>query len=217
MTATLYKFPQQKAKTHKRIKNIDGVKYFSNSQVKLLRRAVRDQAATGRMTAIKEWMAIDLLTCTGLRVSEAANLRCGDCKVGYDDNRVFVRNGKGWLSAHIVINEALKRHLKQFLKWKSGRREPVGRDDFVFVGQRGAITSQGIQQIVKKYLKQLGLYESGKSAHALRHSFAVELYGKSKDIRATQKQLRHVSIQSTQIYADITREEIQNQMKGLWR
>jgi site-specific recombinase XerD len=31
-----------------------------------------------------------------------------------------------------------------------------------------------------------------------------------------QKQLGHASIQTTQIYADITREEIQANVKGLW-
>ena len=44
----------------------------------------------------------------------------------------------------------------------------------------------------------------------------VELYSKEKDLRAVQKQLRHRSIQSTLIYADVTAEDIQNQVKGLW-
>jgi site-specific recombinase XerD len=69
---------------------------------------------------------------------------------------------------------------------------------------------------LKKYLKKLGLYENGKSVHALRHSYAVELYSKEKDQRAVQKQLRHVSIQSTLVYADVTDETISEQIKGLW-
>jgi len=44
----------------------------------------------------------------------------------------------------------------------------------------------------------------------------VELYSKDKDLRAVQKQLRHVSIQSTLVYADVTDESIGNQIKGLW-
>ncbi len=80
-TATIIKFPTKaKAKKRLRIKNIDGVKYFSQKQIKLLRRTVKDQGATGKMTHIREWMTIDLLTCTGLRVSEAANVRCNDLK-----------------------------------------------------------------------------------------------------------------------------------------
>jgi len=78
------------------------------------------------------------------------------------------------------------------------------------------MTAQALQQIVKKYLKQLGLYEPGKSVHALRHSYAVELYSREKDLRAVQKQLRHVSIQSTLVYADVTKEQIAEQVKNLW-
>ena len=173
-----------------RVKNIDGVKYFSEKQIKMIRRAVRDQADIDEkkknVTAIKEWMVIDLLTSTGLRVSESANLRCGDLKLGYSESKIFVRDGKGHQSAHVVIPDSLKKHLKTFLGWKQQQGESVGDSDFLFIGQRGAWTSQAIQQIVKKYLRKLGLYERGKSVHSLRHSYAVELYSKMKDLRAVQ-------------------------------
>ncbi len=204
----------------KKIRNIDGIKYFTEQQIKALRRTVRDQAILDRkkdkVTGVREWMVIDLLTCTGLRVNEAANIRCGDLKTGYGESEVFVREGKGSVSGHVEIPDSLKKHLKQFLKWKDGQGEATGKNDYLFIGQRGPWTSQAIQQIVKKYLKVLGLYESGKSVHALRHSYAVQLYAKEKDLRAVQKQLRHVSIQSTQVYADVTKEDIQEQIKGLW-
>jgi integrase len=74
-----------------------------------------------------------------------------------------------------------------FLAGKTGNGELTGEDDHLFVGQRGAWTAQAIQQIVKKYLKKLGIYEKGKSVHALRHSYAVELYSKERDLRAVQK------------------------------
>jgi site-specific recombinase XerD len=205
----------------KKSKCINSVKYYNEAQIKQLRRMVRNQAEIdlqkGKVTSVREWIAIDLLTSTGLRVSEAANLKCGDLKLGYAENRISVRNGKGGISGYVVIPEALKKHLKSFLSWKKQRGEPIGNDDYLFVGQRGIWTTQAIQQIVKKYLKALGLYESGKSVHALRHSYAVELYSREKDLRTVQKQLRHVSIQSTLVYADVTDETISEQIKGLWQ
>ena len=224
-TAKVISFPseQQSKRTHKsggRIRSVDGIKYFNEKQIKMIRRAVRDQSEMdmkkGQVTAIREWMVIDLLTCTGMRVSEAANLRCGDLKIGYTESKIYIREGKGHVSGHVVINEAVKKHLKAFVGWKQQQGEHTGEDDYLFVGQRGAWTSQAIQQIVKKYLKKLDLYEKGKAVHALRHSYAVELYSKDKDLRAVQKQLRHVSIQSTLVYADVTDESIGNQIKGLW-
>lgn len=96
------------------------------------------------------------------------------------------------------------------------RGEPISQDDFLFIGQRGAMTSQAIQQIVKKYLKSLGIYEGGKSIHALRHSYVVEYYRRTKDLRGLQKQFGHSSIQNTQIYVDVCKEDIQMNIKGLW-
>ncbi len=224
-SARVVSFPSAKPVTKKkqassRIKNIDGVKYFNVKQIKMLRRTVRDQAEldfhAGKVTGIREWMVVDLLTATGLRVSEAANLRCGDLKIGYAKSKIFIRDGKGHVSGHVVVTESLKRHFKAFIGWKQKQGEAVGDDDYLFVGQRGAWTSQAIQQIVKKYLRQLNLYERGKAVHALRHSYAVELYSKEKDIRVVQKQLRHTSIQSTLVYADVTDETIGDQIRGLW-
>ncbi|MGO9377506.1 MAG: tyrosine-type recombinase/integrase [Dissulfurispiraceae bacterium] len=217
-------FPSTREKANERplrkIKNVDGIKYFSQQQIKLLRRTVRDQAALdqagGQITALREWIAIDIITSTGLRVSEAANVRCGDIRAGYGESALFVRDGKGSKSRTVQIPDSLKKHLKQFVAWKSSRGEATGHDDHLFLGQRGPWTSQAIQQLVKKYLKVLGLYESEKSVHALRHSYAVELYRQEKDLRTLQKQLGHASIQTTQIYADVTMEDIQNQIKGLW-
>ncbi len=202
------------------IKNIDGIKYFTEQQIKLLRRTVRDRAeldrSKGQVTAVREWLTIDLLTSTGLRVSEAANVRCGDLKAGYGESALFVREGKGSKSRTVQIPDFLKKHVKSFIAWKQSRGEHTGQNDHLFVGQRGPWTAQAIQQLVKKHLKALGLYESEKSVHALRHSYAVEFYRQKRDLKALQKQLGHSTIQTTQIYADVTADDIQQQIRGLW-
>ncbi|MBW1714493.1 MAG: tyrosine-type recombinase/integrase [Deltaproteobacteria bacterium] len=211
----------RKAREQKtKVTSVDGIKYFTSKEIKLLRRHVKRKAENdlkcGRKTAVREWMVVDLLTCTGLRVSEAANLRIKDLNISYGNSSIFVRNGKGNISGTVEIPASLKKHLKQFLRWKKEQGEGTSEDHFLFIGQRGKWTSQAIQQIVKKYLRQLNLYQNGKSVHALRHSYAVALYSKERDLRTVQKQLRHRSIQSTLVYADVTSEEIQSQIRGLW-
>lgn len=221
-TAKVIQFPGTKPQPARQrtVKNIDGIKYFSADQIRLLRRTVRDRADLARnkgaITAVREWAVIDLLTATGVRVSEAADVRCGDLRAGYGESALFIRNGKGQRSRTVQIPDALKKHLKQYIAWKQAQEEPTNPDDHLFIGQRGAWTAQAVQQVVKKYLKALGLYESEKSVHALRHSYAVEFYRQQRDLRALQKQLGHASIQTTQIYADVTAEDIQEQVKGLW-
>ena len=224
VSSKVIRFPASEERPAKRMRrrvtNVDGVKYFTGQQIKLLRRTARDHAeldrSKGKVTGVREWMAIDLLTSTGLRVSEAANVRCGDVKAGYGESAVFIRDGKGSRSRTVQIPDSLKKHVKRFLKWKQERGEGTGPDDHLFIGQRGPWTAQAVQQAVKKHLRALGLYESGKSVHALRHSYALELYRQERDLRAVQKQLGHASVQTTQIYADVTQDDIQGQIKGLW-
>jgi integrase/recombinase XerD len=199
----------------------DKIKYFDSKQIARLRRIVREKAFVAwskrQPTAIREWLAVDVLTSTGMRVSEVADLRCGDLSCGYGMSEIFVRNGKGSKSRMIQIPESLKTHLRHFINWKKERKEPTGEDDFIFVGQRGPWTSQAIQQLLKKYLRIMGIYEKGKSVHAIRHSYATELYRKSKDLRAVQKQLGHASIVTTTIYADVSKEDMREHLTGMWR
>ncbi len=110
-TGRVIHFPGAQQNPHRepshKITNIDGIKYYTEQQIKLLRRTVRDQSALdldrNQVTAVREWMAIDLLTSSGLRVSEAANLRCGDIKAGYGESALFVRDGKGSKSRTVQI------------------------------------------------------------------------------------------------------------------
>lgn len=198
----------------------DGFKYLTESDIKRLRREVRDAAVLAEQrvqcTAVRDWAAIDTLTCAGLREAELAALRCGDIRGGYGESEIRVRHGKGDKSRTVQVPQACKTHLMHFLAWKAQRGEPTGADDPVFVGQRGQWTPQAVAQCVKKWLKQLGLYERGKSAHSLRHSYAVEYYRNTHDLRGLQKQLGHSKIQTTTIYADVLKEDIQDNIKGLW-
>jgi len=206
----------------KTVRSYDTVKYFTKDQIQLIRKAARDSASLAltkrrpRVGAVRVWMVIDLITSTGLRVAEAADIRCGDIKSGYGQSELYVRDGKGHVSRTIQIPKTLKTHLNQFLKWKQNRNEPTGQDDYLFTGQRGPWKSSGIQQAVKVLLKSLNLYEKGRSVHALRHSYAFQLYRRQRDLRAVQKQLGHAHIQTTTIYADVSKEDIQQQITGLW-
>jgi len=161
-------------------------------------------------------MLIDLLTSAGVRAAEAADARCGDLRAAPGQSALYVRNGKGGKARTVQIPQSLKRHLKNFIRWKAFIGEPVHEDAPLFVGQRGPWRPCAVQQTVKRWLKRLGLYEPGKSAHALRHSYAVALYRRERDLRAVQKQLGHASIQTTQIYADVLEEDLQRQVRDLW-
>ena len=220
--AEIIQFPKRKQKhgPSRRVLEQRTVKYQTADQIRFLRRMVRNHAelheSKGNCTGIREWLVIDILTSSGLRAAEVADLRVGDCLVGHGKSALHVRSGKGSKSRVVQIPQALKLHLRKYLNWKQERGEPVGPDDHLFLGQRGPWTPQAVSQIVKKWLRLCGLYEVGKSAHSLRHSYAVEHYRKNGCLRGLQKQLGHSSSQVTEIYADVLEEDLRDQVKNLW-
>jgi site-specific recombinase XerD len=202
------------------IKSKDGIKYLNTVQVNLLRRVAKEKGdlalARGNKGGVREWMLIDLLSSTGVRASEAANIRCGDLNIGYAESSIFIRCGKGRCSRMVYISSALRRHLKAYLRWKQGQGEPMGEDDHLFCGQKGYWTRQAVANIVRKYLKQLGFYKKGMAAHTLRHTYGMLLYRQEGNLRTVQKQLGHSSISTTQIYSDVMESDIMRQVNGLW-
>lgn len=49
----------------------------------------------GTLGPVRAWALLDTLLSSGLRASEAASLRVGDCLLGYGQASLVVRQGKG--------------------------------------------------------------------------------------------------------------------------
>jgi len=150
--ASVIGFQTKSNKQRKARKSGDGFKYLTDLQIKLLRRTARDAAQLalqkGQVTAVREWVLLDLLTCIGLRFAQAADSRCGDILPGYGQCACYVRDK----ARTIEIPSSLRAHLKTFLAWKQTRGEPTGQDDHLFIGQRGPWTPKSR---FKRYLHSL--------------------------------------------------------------
>jgi len=84
------------------------------------------------------------------------------------------------------------------------------------VGKRGALTTQGLQQIWKASIKRAGLPKE-LSIHSARHTLAVHLLKKTSNLRQVQKQLGHSSPATTaNMYADISFEDMQHPLNDLY-
>ena len=187
-------------------------KYLNADEVKLLRsttenRALRDKAA-GRVGGIVSWMVVDTALSTGLRVSELARIRIIDI----DFNRSFINvhrlKRKKPVRDELAISPEFKLHLKEYIgKRKKGK---------LFIGKRGKLTAQGLQQIWKTSIKRAGLPKE-LSIHSARHTVAVHLLKKTKNVKQVQQQLGHTNINTTASqYCDISFEDMQNGMEGLY-
>ena len=86
-----------------------------------------------------------------------------------------------------------------------------GQDsDTLFTNCSGSpMSRQGFWKLIKQYAARAGI-ETDITPHTLRHSFAAHLLENGADLRAIQEMLGHADISSTQIYAQIVKQRLQD-------
>jgi len=157
-----------------RIKQQD-VKYLKHNQVLRLLDSIDDP---------RDKLIVRTIYATGVRVSELCNMNIED--IDFDEHTIRIR-GKGDKMRTVFIDDDTRGDILKFI----GNRI----EGPVFVGQQGKnISSRAIQHIFKNYAP------SGITPHKIRHSYASELYKRSKNLRVVQENLGHTSIKTTEIY-----------------
>jgi len=191
---------------------MERTKYLNAQEVKLLRsttenRALRDKAA-GRVGGVLNWMVVDTALSTGLRVSELARIRITD--IDFDRSFINVHRLKRRKPVRdiLAISPEFKLHLKEYI----GKRTK-GK---LFIGKRGKLTAQGLQQIWNVAIKRAEL-PAKYTIHSARHTVAVHLLKRTKNLKQVQKQLGHTNINTTASqYCDVPFEDMVEGMKGLY-
>lgn len=130
----------------------------------------------------------------GLRAGDMADLRADDLLVDREMPMLRVR-GKGDNENLVVIGREVVLALAPFLD----RRGPLFVDE---VGRR--VSGKRVSVAVNKYLARLGL---PYTCHQLRHRYGTKLYELTRDIRFTQKQMRHATVSSTEGYVQVPTDQ----------
>jgi integrase/recombinase XerD len=179
----------------------------------LLRRAqeIHDLGiARKRKGLVRDWFLIHTAIFTGLRRAEICDLMVSDLHIGNGQSHIVVRTRKGGKVNQVVhIGKEYKRTLKEYLQWKMEHGE-LTPDSYLLRNARSPKYSvSGLWLRWKKYCP--------KKLHAARHTFATMTYQATKDLRLLQKQLSHSKITTTQIYADVSAEQICSGMDAMER
>jgi integrase/recombinase XerD len=150
---------------------------------------------------------IEILYCSGLRVSELVELKLAN--VYFDINFLRVI-GKGNKERLVPFGKDAARYIKIYLDEIRGKpplASPVkGFENYVFLNRRGRkLTRVMVFTIIKNLALQIGLKKT-ISPHTFRHSFATHLIEGGADLRAVQEMLGHESITTTEIYTHLDRD-----------
>ncbi len=150
-------------------------KYLLDSEFNKLNELLKTYLKTDTRNCTLLFLALH----TGARASELLNIRKQD--LDPESNTVFIRGIKGSNDREIPLYPWLFKSL-QSLDSKSEMTFPISYNR--------------LRQIWQYYRP------THKKFHCLRHTFAIRLYKKTKDIRLVQVALGHRNITNTMVYAD---------------
>lgn len=142
---------------------------------------------------------------TGARADEAAHVLIGDLQLaltpGRDVSCVLVR-GKGNKLRHCPLWNSTVTELAGLIRGRS-------MEEHVFINRTGQpLTRFGIHEMVRRYAARIAPSLNGKrvSPHVIRHTTATHLLRSGVDINTIREWLGHVSLTTTNVYAEVDLE-----------
>lgn len=167
--------------------------------------ALLQQPNTRDMQGIRDKAILEALYATGMRVSEAANLRLDNVNFEVGFLRCV---GKGNKERIIPLGKKAIASLKKYLETARAKVLADKESDYLFLNRFGKrISRQSLWKIIKKYARQARIKKSIKP-HILRHSFATHLLERGADLRSVQEMLGHTNISTTQIYTHVNKDRL---------
>ncbi|MCB9306157.1 MAG: tyrosine-type recombinase/integrase [Lewinellaceae bacterium] len=141
-------------------------------------------------------LLLEMLYATGIRRSEAAQLKMADIDL---ERSVLRITGKGNKERLVPVAGYLSDLIVTFLRI---RRDafPGSAEPWLFLNRKGEqISPENIYYIVRKHLSAITTAEQ-RSPHVLRHSFATHLSNHGADLNAIKELLGHRNLAATQVY-----------------
>lgn len=158
------------------------------------------------MKGYRDKAMLELLYATGIRVSELIALNCDDVNLSVE----FIRCAGGGKERIIPLYPAAVRALEQYIKEIRPNLIADPNETALFVNLYGErMSRQGFWKIIKHYQQTAGI-EKDITPHTLRHSFAAHLLENGADLKSIQEMLGHSDISSTQIYAQLVRQNLKS-------
>jgi len=177
---------------------------LSLKQVERLLSAPKESGRIG----LRDKALLELMYATGMRVSEAGDLRLDD--IHFDSG--YIRcTGKGNKVRVIPFGGKSNEHLQRYLSDVRAEFLKNSQDDgYVFLTYRGKkFSRQGLWKIIKTYAGRIGIQQN-VSPHTLRHSFASHLLANGAPLRIIQEMLGHADISTTQVYTHIDKGRLRS-------
>lgn len=155
----------------------------------------------------RDKLILELLYCTGVRLSELINLEEDQLDLNKGEIKVL---GKGNKERIIPIDRKLIASLQNYITLK--QTEHVG--SHLFITNTGKkVYPKFVYRLVNRFLSMVTTVDK-KSPHTLRHTFATHLLDSGADLNAVKELLGHASLAATQVYTHNNIEKLKDIYKN---
>ncbi len=149
---------------------------------------------------LRDKAMFELLYSSGLRISEACNLRLEDVDL---ENMFLTVRGKGGRERLVPFGEKSLQIMSRYLE---NARDDILKSrysEYLFISKKGDfLNRKSVWRLLKKYLARTNI-KKVVTPHTFRHSFATHLIENNADLRSVQELLGHIDISTTQIYTHL--------------
>ena len=140
----------------------------------------------------------------GLRINEILSIKYQDIPITHTKGYVKII-GKGNKERLVPLISIVLKSVNEYI---NACPFNFNNETFLFLGKNFKKLNPGtFQRNFREIRKKLDLHKSF-TPHALRHSFATHMLEGGADVRTIQKLLGHKSLKSTQVYTEVSQEQL---------
>ena len=185
---------------------------FTRDEIKILLSLPDEHYETG----LRDKVMLSLMYATGARAQEICDLQVKDIRIN-NESAYITLVGKGSKVRQVGISKKLAGTLQKYI---SHRCIDIYPEKHIFSSQTHEhMTISCVEGIYKKYVtlaKQQNptlFQDDSYPPHSMRHSTACHLLEAGVDIITIKNILGHVSVQTTQIYAEMSQDTVDKKLK----
>lgn len=185
---------------------------FTRDEIKILFDLPNSHSEIG----LRDKTLLCFMYASGMRAQEVCDLTVGDIQF-YPDRSGINVHGKGQKVRRIGIPVNASEMLKKYIQ---RRGISDNYDRHVFSSQtHEKMTVSCIEEIYAKYVTMAkadnpGMFRDNYTPHSMRHTTATHMLEAGVPLIVVKNFLGHVSLQTTQIYTEVTQDTMDRQLKA---
>ena len=185
---------------------------FTRDEVKILFELPTPENEIG----LRDKTLLCFMYASGTRAQEACDLTVGDIQF-YPDRAGINIHGKGQKIRRIGIPKEASYMLKKYIEHRKIHNDA---ERHVFSSQtHEKMTVSCVEEIFAKYIHRAkqehpDKFRNNYTPHSMRHTTATHMLEAGVPLIVVKNFLGHVSLQTTQIYIEITQDTMNNQLKS---